>query len=178
MIEKMFERLHEEIPRISYSDKEIVNPATSIVLVNPKFPHNVGAAIRAASCFAVPNVYITGNRIPLESPSKKGYRLSREERLKEYKDVKINRRDFCLREMKGITPVAIELVPNAQSLTTFEHPENAVYVFGPEDGSLDRGVLSQCHYFVTIPSRHCTNLSAAIYICLYDRLLKSERELK
>jgi tRNA(Leu) C34 or U34 (ribose-2'-O)-methylase TrmL len=65
--------------------------------------------------------------------------------------------------------------PNSESLIEFEHPSDAVYVFGPEDGSLDRAVLGQCHRFVTIPTRHCTNLAAAIYTVLYDRHAKRVR---
>ena len=61
---------------------------------------------------------------------------------------------------------------NAESLIDFEHPERALYVFGPEDGSLDRAVLARCHRFLVIPTRHCTNLSAAVYTVLYDRHAK------
>ena len=40
----------------------------------------------------------------------------------------------------GAVPVAVELVPGAEDITWFEHPENAAYVFGPEDGTLDVGI--------------------------------------
>jgi tRNA(Leu) C34 or U34 (ribose-2'-O)-methylase TrmL len=48
----------------------------------------------------------------------------------------------------------------------------ALYVFGPEDGSLGRATLAQCHRFLVIPTRHCVNLSAAVYTVLYDRHAK------
>ena len=71
------------------------------------------------------------------------------------------------------TPIsAVEVDPKATPLPYFEHPENAVYVFGPEDGSLEAVQKRHCHQFVIIPTRHCTNLSAAIYIILYDRYMK------
>ena len=38
--------------------------------------------------------------------------------------------------------------------------------------SLDRAVLARCHRFLVIPTRHCTNLSAAVYTVLYDRHAK------
>lgn len=47
-----------------------------------------------------------------------------------------------------------------------------MYLFGPEDGSLDRAILGLCHRFVVIPTRHCTNLAAAVYTVLYDRHAK------
>jgi tRNA C32,U32 (ribose-2'-O)-methylase TrmJ len=46
------------------------------------------------------------------------------------------------------------------------------YVFGPEDGSLSGKHLEHCHRFVVIPTRHCVNLSAAVYLILYDRMIK------
>jgi len=141
-----------------------------IGLVQPKFAHNVGAAIRAASCFGAQSVVYTGDRFDIESLS----RLPREERMKGYADVHwsqipLNR---IATSDKKLVPVAIELVPGSQNLATFEHPEHAIYIFGPEDGSLPRGVRTVCHRFVTIPSFHCTNLAAAIYITLYDRTVK------
>jgi tRNA(Leu) C34 or U34 (ribose-2'-O)-methylase TrmL len=45
-------------------------------------------------------------------------------------------------------------------------------VFGPEDGSLPKGVRTACHQFVVIPSMHCMNLAAAVYVVLYDRAYK------
>lgn len=69
----------------------------------------------------------------------------------------------------------VELRRNAESLIEFEHPEQELYVFGPEDGSLDRGMLARCHRFVVIPTKHCTNLSAAVYTVLYDRHAKRVR---
>ena len=74
--------------------------------------------------------------------------------------------------MKSGRPVAVELRRNAESLIEFVHPEHALYVFGPEDGSLGRATLAQCHRFLVIPARHCANLPAAVYTVLYDRHAK------
>jgi tRNA(Leu) C34 or U34 (ribose-2'-O)-methylase TrmL len=141
-----------------------------IGLINPKFPHNVGAAIRAASCFGAKKVVYTGDRFGLEFLA----RLPREERMKGYSDVSWMQvpQNRIASRYSECTPVAIELVPGSENLATFEHPDNALYIFGPEDGSLPRGVRTACHRFVTIPSFHCTNLAAAIYITLYDRAVK------
>jgi len=49
-------------------------------------------------------------------------------------------------------------------------------VFGPEDGSLGRATLAQCHRFLVIPTRHCANLSADVYTVLYDRHAKRVRD--
>ncbi len=55
-----------------------------------------------------------------------------------------------------------------EALHTFEHPENALYVFGPEDGSIPRVLLGHCHRFVVIPTRHCLNLATAVASVLWD----------
>ena len=140
----------------------------AVLLTNPKYPRNVGAVIRAASCFGVEQVWYTGNRFKLDEEK----RLPREERMKGYGKVTLIQNDYPYDQFKGVTPVAIELTPNAEPLTEFEHPENALYVFGPEDGSIPQVSMRHCHRFVAIPTFHCTNLAAAVYIVLYDRLQK------
>ncbi len=144
----------------------------AVALINPKFPHNVGAALRAASCFGVPQVWFTGDRVTLGLKGAK--RLPREERMKGYRDVDLRHFDHVFDQYEDdITPVAIELRPNAETLHSFVHPEKALYIFGPEDGSIPQVALRNCHRFVVIPTRHCVNLAAAVYLVLYDRQVKA-----
>ena len=56
--------------------------APAVALVDPKFPHNVGAAVRAASCYGVRQVWFTGDRVRLDGD--KRHRLPREERMRGY----------------------------------------------------------------------------------------------
>ena len=148
-----------------------VTPA--VALVDPKFPHNVGAAVRAASCYGVRQVWFSGGRVQLDGT--KRHRLPREERMRGFQEVEIRQADRFFDAFADAVPVAVELRRNAEPLIDFEHPECALYVFGPEDGSLDRATLAQCHRFVVIPTRHCTNLAAAVYTVLYDRHAKRVR---
>ena len=145
-----------------------ITPA--VALVDPKFPHNVGAAVRAASCYGVRQVWFSGDRVRLDGA--RGQRLPREERMRGYQEVEIRQADYFFDAFENVVPVAVELRRNAESLIDFDHPDRALYVFGPEDGSLDRAVLARCHRFLVIPTRHCTNLSAAVYTVLYDRHVK------
>ncbi len=150
--------------------KEGIAPA--IALVDPKFPHNVGKAVRAASCFGIKQVWFSGNRVSLK-PRGKRDRLPREERMKGYKEVELRHFDYFFDHFdRDVVPVAVELRPKAENLILFEHPEKALYVFGPEDSSLSKVHLRHCHRFVVIPTRHCTNLGSAVYLVLYDRLYK------
>jgi tRNA(Leu) C34 or U34 (ribose-2'-O)-methylase TrmL len=147
----------------------------AVALVDPKFPHNVGAAVRAASCYGLRQVWFSGSRVRLTG-SRRGSRLPREERMRGYQEVELRQAErFFDAFERGTVPVAVELRPGAESLIDFEHPDDALYVFGPEDGSLPRGVLGRCHRFVVIPTRHCVNLSSAAYTVLYDRHAKRVR---
>jgi tRNA(Leu) C34 or U34 (ribose-2'-O)-methylase TrmL len=119
-------------PRCAREEDTDMLRAPGVVLINPKFPHNVGATIRACSCFGVESLVWTGLRVD----ASKYRRLPREERMKGYKSVTFsnNQRPFYLFE--DFTPVCVEVFEQSEPLTTFEHPENAVYVFGPEDGGV------------------------------------------
>jgi tRNA(Leu) C34 or U34 (ribose-2'-O)-methylase TrmL len=155
-------------------DKAPHGRSVAVALVNPMLGHNVGAAVRAASCFGAQQVWWTGNRVTLD-PSK-GERLPREERMKGYKKVELIQYDHFFDQFpRDITPVAVERREKAESLVDFIHPERALYVFGPEDGSLAPVHLQHCHRFVVIPTEHCLNLAAAVNVVLYDRMMKERR---
>jgi tRNA(Leu) C34 or U34 (ribose-2'-O)-methylase TrmL len=147
--------------------------APAIALVSPKYAHNVGAAVRAASCYGVRQVWFTGDRVRVDGS--KANRLPREERMRGYGEVEIRQGDYFFDAFTDVTPVAVELREGSESLIAFEHPANALYVFGPEDGSLPRATLMHCHRFVVIPMRHCANLAGAVYTVLYDRHAKRVR---
>lgn len=160
--------------------------AVAVALMNPKTPYNVGSAIRACSIFGVPTLRWTGSRITTAEGarmagqvfSRKKARLPREERLKDYTNVSWHQTtDMVITEFaaQGFTPVAVEVLDLSESLAEFVHPERALYVFGPEDGTLGRATLSVCHRFVRIPSvtRTPLNLAAAVSVVLYDRHVKA-----
>jgi len=72
----------------------------------------------------------------------------------------------------GCTPVAVELVDGARPLPEYTHPDRAIYIFGPEDGSLDQSVRDWCEDTIYIPTTGCMNLAATVNVVLYDRLAK------
>ncbi|HET8706175.1 MAG TPA: RNA methyltransferase [Pseudomonadales bacterium] len=136
-------------------------------LVNPKTPENVGNILRAAGCFNVQGIFYTGNR----------YHHAR----KFISDTKDNHERIplvhceTLQQMlpESAVPVAVELVEGATPLMHFEHPQNAFYIFGPEDGSLSKDLVAWCKQVVYIPTTGCLNLSATVNVVLYDRMSKS-----
>jgi len=149
----------------------------AIILDNPKFARNVSSAIRLASAFDFRQIWFTGNRVQLEIEQAK--RLPREERMKGYKSVEVINTDYPFDAFsKDIPVVGIDLFPGAISLNDFWHPENAVYVFGPEDGSIQKSFRSHCHYIVYIPTKHCLNLATAISSVLTARMLYLDQRLE
>jgi tRNA(Leu) C34 or U34 (ribose-2'-O)-methylase TrmL len=145
--------------------------APAIVLINPKYADNVAKVVRLASCYGLGQVWWTGDRVDLDVAGKR--RLPREERMKGYRDVSMIQHDHPFDQFPNtVTPVAIEVRESSETLLDFEHPEHAVYVFGPEDGSIDSVLLGHCHRFVVIPTRHCLNLATAVATVLWDRQTK------
>jgi tRNA(Leu) C34 or U34 (ribose-2'-O)-methylase TrmL len=160
--------------------------STAVVLLNPKTPFNVGNAIRSCSIFGVPELRWTGERVHdnremisgAPQLSRRAARLPRDERMKAYQHidwgVDQNAIDGYIK--RGLTPICVEIDDRAEQLPYFEHPEDAVYIFGPEDSSVGKGVKAVCHRFVVIPAASCLNLAGAVAVTLYDRAAKRQLE--
>lgn len=158
----------------------------AVLLLDPKYPHNVGAALRACAIFGAGRLNWTGDRVPPMDEWPDGARLPREERMKAYRRVEFDGvKDGWLPTLlktyrwDGFVPVCVERSPNAERLPYFVHPEKALYVFGPEDGGVSGMAREACHRFVTIPTaldgdpdESPLNLAAAVNLVLYDRLLE------
>ncbi|MGV8844709.1 MAG: RNA methyltransferase [Pseudomonas sp.] len=137
-----------------------------IGLFNPKSPENVGAVMRAAGCYGVNSVFYTGTR----------YARAQDfvtDTKKVHQDIPLIGIDDLQKIIPlGCTPVAVELVDDARALPDYTHPDRAIYIFGPEDGSLSKEVLAWCEEVVYIPTHGCMNLAATVNVVLYDRLAK------
>jgi tRNA(Leu) C34 or U34 (ribose-2'-O)-methylase TrmL len=137
-----------------------------IGLCNPKSPSNVGAVLRAAGCYQAHGVRYTGTRF---------------DRAAKYNtDTKnmnsampLQRVEQILDQLpEGMAVVCVELVEGATPLPAFQHPEQALYVFGPEDGSIPQPVIDRASAVVFVPTVGCMNLAASVNVLLYDRLAK------
>jgi len=146
-------------------------PQVHLGLVNPKSPDNVGSVLRAAGNYGVDKVFYTGVRYRRAIERKaRSVDMSR----KVSKDVLITQQD-CLLDVvtDNIKIVCVEFALNAIPLPEYEHPENALYIFGPEDGSIDQAIIDKADDVVYVPTIGCMNLSASVNVLLYDRLLKT-----
>jgi tRNA(Leu) C34 or U34 (ribose-2'-O)-methylase TrmL len=144
------------------SDKKVV-----IGLSNPKSPTNVGAVMRAAGCYAIDAVVYTGNRydraIKLNTDTKK---VSESIPLTSVAD-------FLENKDENLKVVCVDLIEGAIPLPAFKHPDNALYIFGPEDGTIKQSVIDQADAVVYVPTIGCMNLAASVNVLLYDRLAKA-----
>ncbi|ENM3904953.1 RNA methyltransferase [Vibrio cholerae] len=142
-------------------------PTVIIGLHNPKSPTNVGAVMRAAGCYNATQVRYNGSR------------YSRAARFQT--DTQNSHERIDLLEMDDLTAslesdvaiVCVELVVGATALPHFAHPEKAIYLFGPEDGSLPQEVVDKAHHVVYVPTHGCMNLAATVNVVMYDRLAKT-----
>jgi ribosomal protein L37AE/L43A len=74
--------------------------------------------------------------------------------------------------------VAVEMVDDAESIVSFKHPDNATYLFGPEDGKLSEDIIDSCKYKIKIPTAYSLNLAACVACIGHDRMLKEAMKPK
>lgn len=139
---------------------------SKVVLQNPKYLQNLGASIRACACWGAESLTYTGARIQRDPD-----RLPREFRMKEYRHIEVRQSERPFDLFPSFVPICVE-VGQGQPIQTFQHPENALYVFGPEDSEVSVVFRRHCHYFIHLPSKFCLNLAACVNVVLYDRYLK------
>ena len=154
------------------NNKETIDPWKNrgyacVGLDNPLDLKNVGAVLRAAGCFGVSMVAMSGSR----------FRKQSTDVAHDYRRIPF----LCVDDLNSVIPfhcipVAVELVEGAVPLHDYVHPDCAFYVFGGEDATLGKRVLSWCRDVVMIPTRGCLNLAACVNVVLYDRLQKQLRK--
>lgn len=135
----------------------------AIGLDHPKTPENVGSALRASQCYGAAMLAVAGKRFKRASTDT--FKTWRHMPVLEVDDLQ-------LVIPYGCVPVAVDLIPGAQDLTDYKHPERAFYIFGPEDGTLGERILSWCRDVVYVPTNRCMNLAATVNVVLYDRAAK------
>ena len=140
----------------------------TIGLTNPKSPSNVGSVMRAAGCFGADEVYYTGKRYDIAAKFSTDTQNISNKILLEGVESLID----CADPHAKI--ICVELVEGATCLPDFQHPPNAHYIFGPEDGNLSQDIIDQADEVVYLPTVGCLNLAATVNVVLYDRVAKSD----
>jgi tRNA(Leu) C34 or U34 (ribose-2'-O)-methylase TrmL len=123
--------------------------------------------MRAAGCFQVDAVFYTGER------------YARATRFNtDTKDVSQKIPLTGVSSLLDVVPenmkiVCVEFVEGAIPLTEYQHPDNAFYLFGPEDSTLGQDVIDAADAVVYVPTIGSLNLAAVVNVVLYDRMAKS-----
>lgn len=134
-----------------------------VALDNPKFPVNVGSALRAADNYGAAMVCYSGWRC----------RPGCTDTLKTHRHLPLLHVDNVLTVIPyDCVSVAVDLIEGATPLPEYRHPERAFYVFGGEDATLGSRIVDRCRDVVFIPTNRCMNLAATVNVVLYDRLAK------
>ncbi len=128
----------------------------------------MGSILRAAGCYQAQSIRYTGERYARA-------KAFRTDTKNVHLDINVSHVSeiICTTTDTKLTKVAVELVEGATPLPNFIHPENALYIFGPEDGSIEQEIVDQCDHVVYIPTVGCMNLAATVNVLLYDRLAKT-----
>lgn len=162
---------------------QVENSHVTIGLTNPKSPSNVGSVMRAAGCYSVDQVFYTGQRYA----NAVKFNGSKRNASKHNTDTKNARDKIPLKavdDFENLDPlrsclptntkiICVDLVEGAIPLPHFEHPDQALYIFGPEDGTISQTVINNADSVVYVPTVGCMNLAASVNVLLYDRLAKS-----
>ncbi len=130
-----------------------------------KDPANLGGVLRAAGCFGAGLVVVGGGRLGRFST----------DTMKAWRHVPCIETDDMMASVPfGCIPVAVEMHARARPLESFVHPERAIYIFGPEDGSVQKSIVERVPIVVQINTNRCMNLAAAVNVVLYDRAAKRQ----
>ncbi|MEX0739342.1 MAG: RNA methyltransferase [Pseudohongiella sp.] len=140
----------------------------TIALHNPKSPENVGSVMRAAGCYQAGAVRYTGQRFS------RAVKYQTDTKNISSKIPLTHVTDLLANLPVDTQVVCVEFAEGATLLPTFIHPPHAIYLFGPEDGSLPQTLIDAADHVVFIPTVGCMNLAASVNVVLYDRLCKSE----
>lgn len=128
----------------------------------------MGSILRAAGCYQAQSIRYTGERYARA-------KAFQTDTKNVHLNIKVSHVDEVINAItdENLSKVAVELVEGATPLPNFVHPEDALYIFGPEDGSIEQEIVDQCDHVVYVPTVGCMNLAATVNVLLYDRLAKT-----
>lgn len=144
----------------------------SLLFINPKFSSNVGTMARNAELFGFDKLYVS-------QPERTGGHIGATDTAKSFRRIG----EFVWDEIglissmrdSGHKIIAIELENDATDVTTFDHPEDALYIIGSEDKGISRDILDIVDETIVIPAYKQWSFNAAdsATIIMYDRYAKS-----
>jgi tRNA (guanosine-2'-O-)-methyltransferase len=141
-------------------------PWCGIGIERPKSPCNLGTLWRSAVCLGADFIFTIGDRYRREASDT----VAAAACIPHFTFADLD--DFNRHRPHAAPLVGVELADGAERLETFHHPRQAVYLLGPEDGSLSNAALDLCQHVVSFSSTFCLNVASAGTVVLYDRQTK------
>ena len=139
-----------------------------IGIENVKSTRNLGTVWRSAQIMGADFMFVIGER----------YEYMKTDTMKSWKHIPLfyfKTIELFLETLpKDSKLIGIELDEHSVPISTFKHPQRAVYLLGAEDKGLSKIALEKCDSIVQLPGQFSLNVSAAASIILYDRYLKGK----
>lgn len=138
-----------------------------IGIASGKTPENLGTLWRSAYQFGAAFIFTIGKRYKRQCSDT--YSTTKHVPLIEF----LGEHDFII--PKDCQLVEVEI--GGQDLTSFVHPERAMYILGAEDNGVPKWLSEKCVHRITIPSIRTKsfNVATAGAIVMYDRLTKQQK---
>ncbi len=128
--------------------------------------------MRAAGCYQADEILYTGKRYALAAKHRGEQYNTDTKKAKLH--IPLTATDNLLNaRTDGVKLVCVDLVEGAVPLPDFDHPDKAIYVFGPEDGTIDQDIIDSADAVVYVPTIGCMNLASSVNVLLYDRMAKT-----
>jgi len=138
-----------------------------IGIENSKTKSNIGTLWRSAYSLGASFIFVIGKR----------YKKQASDTVKADRHIPFYHYDtfdeFYDNMPKNCLLIGVELHEKARELSTYIHPERAVYLLGAEDSGLSNQALEKCQSLIQFESKFCLNVSVAGSIVMYDRQTKS-----
>lgn len=131
-----------------------------------KTEHNVGTLWRSAYQLGANGIFTIGSRIKKQSSDT--CQAWRHIPLRQFQDIEA----FLLSAPYDCPVIGVEM--GGVPLSTFSHPERAIYLLGAEDYGLTDRAKNVCHSIVSLESvrTESYNVAVAGSIVMYDRFVK------
>ena len=142
-----------------------------IGIMQGKNSDNLGTLWRSANIMGASGIFTIGARYPKKHKTDT-MNTPKHIPLREFDSYD----EFIKSIPRGTEVIAIELDDRAENLTTFKHPERAIYLLGSEDKGLPEDVMNKCDRVLKIPfNKNSFNVAVSGSIIIYDRFLKAHK---
>lgn len=130
---------------------------------------NLGTLWRSANIMGANGIFTIGARYPKKHRTDT-MNTPKHIPLREYDDFEIFRKSIP----RDTEVIGVELDERAENITTFIHPQRAIYILGAEDVGIPETLINKCDRVIKIPfNKNSFNVAVCGSIVLYDRFLKS-----